>query len=322
METASSDLDKKAEGMFARFAFWAAKRLPGVKDSFLRRMAQERMRDLKAINHTFLNQLQKFSVTLGKRHYDADQIVAATVDLCTEMRTAMCGFLSLNDHQLHCCLKMVKPPTEGNDDLRLATLGTSRPFDEDRPRMSPGTISCRASTVYSALNGGNDGEINWRRMPCFCCNDLSKHYKIFKSPRPDWSKYYQSALIYPVRYVRNPDTDSREYDEIGFLAFDSPAAGVFAGMPNSYEFAQKPSEFKDKLAECPVFHFGSIFASCLSNALFGVYNPGLEQEESHGSQTTNISRVQLSPEGKDHRAIAKRGPDTDRLPLPNAGESK
>jgi hypothetical protein len=227
----------------------------------------------------------------------------------------MRSLLLLDKNDLHCCLKMMEESPASADHPTIATYARSKPVD-DRQERTPSPLECTHSTIFAALTGGFDGETQWRPMRCFCCNDIRKYRNFFQCQRPEFAKYYNSVLVFPLRYVRNPDRN--DFDIIGFLAFDSPKTNAFIGLPEIFEFRDKPNEYKNKLDAEAAFHLGALFADSLSAHLHGIYN-GAEGEAHvpRRDATGIVPEVTLGAsaiESARRRGEAGRGADEGRSP--------
>lgn len=203
----------------------------------------------------------------------ADQAEVATryaTDICTEARELLGTFLELEPNDLHCCLKVMIASSGRPEDDRVATWARSEPLD-DRPLNGKGDQGHLVSrnTVWSALLGRSDGNHLWRVFNCFCCNDLLKHGDKFRCDRENWSRYYRSTLVFPLRYrVEQTETP---YRHIGFLAFDSPKIGAFRRLPNIFDSWDEPSPYRNELELRTAFHLGAICADVLGTFLRRAY---------------------------------------------------
>lgn len=233
---------------------------------------------LFTLMHTrVLHSMRRLSIQMTDWDTEQDAAAHIAADICTSCRDLMANMLELKPNELHCCLKLVAPQANPADEGRVATWARSNPFD-DRP-VEQGDENAHAiskNSVWSALYGKSDGTTHWRPFSCFGCNDLHKHADLFVCDRKDWQRYYRSTLVFPLRYAKNKQ--ATEFKNIGFIAFDSPLAGVFLGIPDIFEHREKLTQFQDKLEDCTIFHMGAIFADTLSTFLRRIY----QERESHG----------------------------------------
>lgn len=196
--------------------------------------------------------------------------------ICTECRKTLGGLLELRDNDLHCCIKLLEKAngTNGDED-KVSTWVRSEPFD-DRPAEQ--TLSdahlIKTNSVWSAFYGRFDGRYHWRQTHCFACNDLTKHEE-FQCDRINWQRYYKSTLAFPIRYPI--DSQGVEFDYIGFLAFDSPKVGAFRGLPDIFDYRDRPTEYRDSLEASTAFHIGAMFADILGTFLRGAYEQHAEK---------------------------------------------
>jgi len=194
--------------------------------------------------------------------------------ICTGCRKVMGTLLELKPNELHCCLKVMAPRGDASDPDRVATWMRSEPYD-DRP-IEIGNANAHlvgTNTVWCALFGRSDGITNWRPFTCFACNDLAERVDLFKCDRETWARYYRSTLVFPLRYISA--NSGMAYENIGFLAFDSPRVGAFAGLPDIFEYRDRLTEYQDLLENSSVFHLGAILADTLSALLRRCYQDRL-----------------------------------------------
>lgn len=204
-----------------------------------------------------------------------DMLVEVAFDVCTKCRELLGDFLGLDKHDLHCCLKVMLPADEPAESDRVATLARSNPLD-DKPCGLNDAHPVEKNSVWSALLERNDGKTGWNRFNCFSCNHLHQHKSVFRCSREAWWDYYNSVLVYLLRY---PVLHSPDHNYVGFLAFDSPRAGVFHGLPDVFEYCSDVSGYRNALTKSAVFHLGAVCADALSTFLLNAY------EKNHGGST-------------------------------------
>ncbi|HEY4309280.1 MAG TPA: hypothetical protein VGN12_07490 [Pirellulales bacterium] len=204
------------------------------------------------------------------------------IDTCTACRRSMSRLLKVPANHLHCSLKLMEADGEEG---RVATLGRSKPFDERPSKLGDDDGDLvTSSTTFASLLGMSDGVTLWSRdFTCFCCNDLKKQGTRFRCGRENWSNYYQSVLVLPLRYPRTCDGQDMGY--IGFLMFDSPKVGTFAGLPEIFDYQNRAAEYLEELHSSPVFNLGAIFADTLATFLSSFY------EVKHPHQKANEWQV-------------------------------
>jgi hypothetical protein len=225
---------------------------------------------LRPLHFNVIHRMRRLSVQMTDESDDPEAAAHLALELCTQCRTTMCRLLELNSNELHCCLKLMVTRPGAPDEDRVATWARSEPLD-DRP-IETGDANAHlvnANSVWSALMGRNDGITGWRPFSCFACNDLTKRHELFKCDRENWTRYYKSTLVFPLRYQENPQCTS--YRNIGFLAFDSHNTSAFKGLPDIFDFRDDPSGYRDLLEDCTAFHLGAIFADTLSGFLRTAY---------------------------------------------------
>lgn len=178
---------------------------------------------------------------------------------CTAMRDTLANLLDLDEHELHCSIKLF----DKDDNIR--TWARSKPLDDRPPEMDV-SRPLTDGTPWCALLGKDDGITHWREYRCFSCNDLVQaHSKGRLSiKRSDWQRYYKAALVYPLVYRR--DIDRSEKVIFGFLCFDSPKVNVFIGMPDIFDSIDNDGwhQYHMRLKEKAPHHASAIMADTLS----------------------------------------------------------
>jgi hypothetical protein len=183
-------------------------------------------------------------------------------ELCNDYQRVMARLLELNPNQLHCCIKLIAPKKDPNDEDQLGTWVRSDPPDG---RQVDNFHAIGKNSAWSAFYGRFDGQTKWESTNCFSCNNLPSHGSAFRSERENWQQYYQSTLVFPVNHAKNDS--GTELARLGFLAFDSPRTGSFLGAPDIFDYRERLHEYRDRLLEWPPFHLGAIFADILGSAL-------------------------------------------------------
>ena len=102
-------------------------------------------------------------------------------------------------------------------------------------------------------------------MPCFCCNDLPARANLFACHIEGWQSFYKSTLAFPLRYKIAPE----RFEQIGFLAFDSPTCQAFVGFPQSFDFRDHDqwNEYNSRLTLNSTYNLGGIMANLISEGL-------------------------------------------------------
>lgn len=275
-------------------ARWVLRKVPYGK-AFLRAVRSRRDADQFRRLHTgVFHSMRQLAVAMSRPDWDKDAIVGFANDMCTSFNNEMITRFQYGQHDMHCCWKTLSPPPEPV----LTTFAKSRPFDDGRPKREPHPYNVGSSTICAALSGGDDGITRWGKFPCFCSNNLPKHFALFKTGRDQWNQFYQSALVFPLRYVRNTETDDQ--DQIGFLAFNSQKLNAFPDMPEIFDHRDRLTEYRNKLDRSPTYHLGAIFAENLSAYLHGVYNARLKEPDD-GRPIARIAEQGADTVGADDR---------------------
>lgn len=194
-------------------------------------------------------------------------------EVCTACAKLMGDLLELETHEIHCCIKVFLRDESGDESQdRVVTLARSTPLD-DRP-YDDHLVS--ANTVWCALLGRKGPLATWSRpLCCFVCNDLVANRAEFACTRDNWERYYNSTLVFPLRYITDPKQN--KYRTIGFLAFDSKDADAYAGLPDAFKYRTDPDRYSQKLWAQAPFHLGAIMADTLSMFLRGAYEEHAEK---------------------------------------------
>jgi hypothetical protein len=233
------------------------------------------MKTMSLLHYDGIHPIRQFAIDFvdTSSHGHSDVMNLQAIDMCGCCRRTMGQLLKLRAEELHCCLKFLVPGKKDAQD-RVGTWGRSRPFDAREPEAEITHLVSR-NTVWCALLGRRDESTAWGEFRCFSCNNLPS-YKDgpFHCDRQDWFKYYQSTLVFPIRYVETASAE--KYETVGFLAFDSPKKGAFWGLPDIFEFRlpedhSKWAEYHDRLSQSAVFHVGAILADTISMGLRPYY---------------------------------------------------
>ena len=188
------------------------------------------------------------------------------IEFCSACALLMEQIIESEHNDLHCCLKVIVKGENGRGDL-IQTWARSEPADErDDDEIG---IELKQNTIWGAFSGGSDGKNHWRRMCCFCCNDLTQFVNEYDNGRKEWSKFYKAKLVFPVRYLDKVKPNT--WETIGFLEFDSTKSGAFPGMPCAFDHAKDPASYRSKLEKSAIFHTGAIIADSLSMCLRPYY---------------------------------------------------
>jgi hypothetical protein len=213
-----------------------------------------------------VHRLRQLGMCMESGNPDQHRASELAIEFCTACALLMQQIVEVEQQELHCCLKVIVKGQNGKGD-KLLTWARSNPQDdrEDSEEGSP----LIENTSWNAFAGSNDGKNHWRRMCCFCCNDLTDFTDEFDNGRKEWSKFYKSKLTFPIRYLDKSKANT--WETIGFLEFDSMKRKVFTGMPSSFEHIKDPSGFRAKLEKNAIFHSGAIIADSLSMCLRPYY---------------------------------------------------
>jgi hypothetical protein len=109
----------------------------------------------------------------------------------------------------------------------------------------------------------------------------AKHF--FDCDRENWQKYYQSTMVFPIRYPINSQED--EFLYVGFLAFDAPRPNAFRGVPDVFKFNHDPDGYAALLDKSAAFHLGAVFADMLGSILGPPYESYAPKHEA-----SNVSK--------------------------------
>jgi len=253
----------------AKLLRWA--HLNGVVRSVRTRASLELFRQLH-------EQVIHNSRELGVRMEDWNLTQVETTNLaknvCTASTHLLSNLLELKSGHLHCCIKVLLPPTEKDstpNNAQVATWIRSEPYDA-RPNDKT-LYHVSDNSVWSSLLGCNDGKFDWEiPYSCFACNDLYAH-ESFRNSRANWRNYYRSALVFPIRYMTHEEGQA-VFNVMGFLAFDAPNKRAFDNVPDIYDYKDdlgKRAEYFSLLSNTTVFQVGAVIADTLSMFLRPAY---------------------------------------------------
>jgi hypothetical protein len=224
---------------------------------------------IATLHNNVISEVSALSATA--RHWEEaqDRVVEQAVRVCSACRDVLAELLQLDFSMLSCRIKLLTEGSGKGGDSPVFTLASSAPFD-GRPR-GDGASGPQASqnTAWSAIMGCFDGHTRWRPMPCFCCNDLSARASLFACHIRGWQNFYKSTLVFPLRYKIAPE----RFEQIGFLAFDSPTCEAFIGFPESFDFRDHDqwNEYNSRLTLSSTYNLGGIMANLVSECLKASY---------------------------------------------------
>lgn len=155
----------------------------------------------------------------------------------------LCSLLkTLTRKEVSACVKIINP----NDNLTFdsATVSTfcrssnSNPerFILDETYLEVEYI--KDNTIYNEIvspgrSQGSFYECDLREY----VRSLEKKGEKFLNTNPEWQKYYESAVVVPIRFLnrRSPkDTDQDSYTLLGFLCVDSMSRNAFLQSKQAY----------------------------------------------------------------------------------------
>lgn len=209
--------------------------------------------------------------------------------ICTESRVLLGELLGLPAPFLHCCFKAILRPDPRDGEERVATWVRSEPVDSRPLEIGPDNAHLVSrNSAWACLRGQSDGRTIWPTFDCFSCNDLVAAGADFVCDRHNWQDFYRSTAVFPVRYPVG--LHGRDRRVLGFIAFDSPKAGAFRGMPNVFEFKNDPTGHREALERSPIFHVGAVIADTAAAILGTAYQSARyatkRQQESGNEQPT------------------------------------
>ena len=221
---------------------------------------------LRLLHTDVIHRLRKLGMCMESGNPDKTRASELAIEFCSACALLMQQIVEVERNELHCCLKVIVKSKDGKEDL-LQTWARSEPAD-DRTDEEDG-VALSKNTIWNAFTGASDGRNHWRKMCCFCCNDLREFADEYDNGRKEWSKYYKSKLIFPIRYIDKVKPNT--WDTIGFFEFDAVDINVFDGVPCSFEHLKDPVGFRTKLEKNAIFHSGAIIADSLSMCLRPFY---------------------------------------------------
>lgn len=229
---------------------------------------------LRQFHFDVLHRMQRLAKDVSHRERELESASTLALQICTEYRRILGTFLELPDCKLHCCFKLMAPPTEISTEDRVATWVRSEPLDT-RP-VEDGIEYAHTvdrNSVWAAMLGRNDGKTSWDRFRSFSCNDLIRHSD-FRCDRQDWQRYYRSTFVVPIRYPAN--RLGTDHCHLGFVAFDSPLQSAFRGLPDIFNYREDPTGYSERLESSAAFHLVAMLADILGSFL----GPAMNGKES------------------------------------------
>jgi hypothetical protein len=202
--------------------------------------------------------------------HDEDPVADLLTAIVTACGQRMCELIGLAEGDLHCCLKVMAPRLVGDNEDRVSTWVRSKPRDARPIDLGPDNARLVSkNTAWCCLLSKDDKSTKWRGFKTFACNNLTAAKNLFACDREDWQKYYQSALVFTIRYPKNLRED--EFLVVGFLVFDSPRTDAFSGVPNIFKFRDHPDLYASKMERSAAFHLGGVFADLLGSIIGPAY---------------------------------------------------
>lgn len=218
--------------------------------------------DLTTVLHQeVIHKIRTLSPSLQSQDWHCSASIA--IQFCSACRELMGNLTELTGDEIHCCLKVFRSGKCTDKEDAVVTLARSLPFD-NRPLDQNVIYTVRDNTVWCALFGEHDGHTKWPRFKCFACNDLQKHQSVFHCTRDRWYDHYRSTLVFPINYMR--DTNTLTCEISGFLAFDSPIKNAFSGLPDIFDFREKPAQYYKQLRKSAIFQVGAAISDTLGIA--------------------------------------------------------
>jgi hypothetical protein len=220
-------------------------------------------------HHEFIHPMRELGFRMSADWMgEKDPAADAAGRIVTACRERMCELLKLREYELNCCIKVMGPRSNGED--MVSTWVRSEPRDSRTQLLGhKNARPVSKNTVWSCLLEKDDKTTRWHGFRTFACNNLAAAKDLFQCDREGWQRYYQSALVFTIRYPKN--TQENEFLCVGFLVFDSPKINAFAGIPNIFKFTHNPDEYAVLLDKSAAFHLGAVFADMLGSILGPAY---------------------------------------------------
>lgn len=237
---------------------------------------KSRLKAIRAIHHEAVHAIRKFAVEghfgviigdgkLQKPYEPYDSLANA-------FRNAVAGVLECNPTAIHCTLKYCTGK-EGTlpQEWEVWTFARSTIQSSARPRyMGPGYFQkIGENSGFASIVGCSDTKIDWTSPAhrCFACYNLPAYDEYVNSKR-DWSRWYTSTLVFPLRYEKWGKQINRPHDYImGFLTFDSLDNNIFGELPPIFDYIDKPGEYALELDKLEICHTGGIIADTLATVM-------------------------------------------------------
>src|SRR6267142_1039147 len=111
------------------FGYAIGKRVPGFKKAVKTLKARQVQKHYQALHINILHSMRRFTSNMGRVnwHREPEKVVNYANDLCTKMREMMGSLLSVDEHDLHCCLKLLRSPASDDGAIDLMTFARSVP---------------------------------------------------------------------------------------------------------------------------------------------------------------------------------------------------
>lgn len=192
------------------------------------------------------------------------QRLATLIDSC---RSVLCQFLEVDESHVHSTIKLIGggPSTECARNTKVFTIARSSQQYRNPPSKKEHVVG--QNSDFSAILGSRDRKVKWGRpYSVFACPDLTKHSEQYDCSRDDWSTFYKTSFVLPLRY-QDPATLHLQF--FGFLTFDSLSVGLFRGLPNIFEYRDdKFAAYIELLRKSPIMHLAGLLADTLATILY------------------------------------------------------
>lgn len=246
-----------------------------VKRNILRIKPKIKLAVLAELHYQAIHGIRKFMVNGNLlSECECGQDTEPFEKLANDCRNAFAIAIGQNKNRqkIHCAIKLYKGTQKlPRGDWIVWTLArsellTSQPFTLRNNFGPEEGQEAKNNSAYAALTGCSDGQTEWgaraQVYPCFYCNDLRTHEK-YVNYRKDWQDYYKTALVFPLRWIKNQES---KIEIKGFLSFDSDVPNILDdGLACIYK--ADITEYWKSLINSTAYHAGGIIADVLATTI-------------------------------------------------------
>lgn len=191
-------------------------------------------------------------------------------NLANACRSALAATMHFDPEVLHCTISYCggKKAGKATSERKVWNFAHSTSHRGRPLRLGPDEpTAVGANSSYAALLACKDNKDNKWSYPhsCFACDNLQEVE--YAAVEEDWNVWYNSRLVFPLRF-QTRDRSGKFIDNVtGFLEFDSRYSNVFQ-VPSIFAYNNDPQKYSNELESLAVCNAGGIIADSIATAIF------------------------------------------------------